>query len=374
MAHRYIIGQPNSGKSELAKQWTINAIHNGDAVCYFDPYGHDIDDLIQYIPKHRRKDVVIFDPTQFAIPLNPLETKKIALMAGVFASSIKIAAGYGGTSTPRMDGVLYNALYAVMEARHGLFGLYLILSSSKYRKAIVGAIGDPVVKRYWEWFDALNDKQQLEQSDSTLNKVQTLMADPRIRAICGAVSRFSIEDMVQNKILFIRLPQGELGVEKSKLIGSILVSQVHQACLQRDTTVPLHLIIDGCETFADEPQIQLLASAHKYDVHLTLINQYRDQLSREHIASVKANCITYAFALSYEDSQYYPTLGDQEVQPYELAPFQCWVFGPGRPQLLVTKPIDRLPYQTSERTIRAHLTRNLVKPATREIEELLKKY
>ena len=97
MAHRYIIGGPDTGKSELAKQWAINAIHTGDAVCYFDPYGHDIDQLIQYIPKHRRNDVVIFDPTQFAIPLNPLDTEKIALMAGVFASSIKIASGYGGT-------------------------------------------------------------------------------------------------------------------------------------------------------------------------------------------------------------------------------------------------------------------------------------
>ena len=248
--HNHIVGASGSGKSTWTKQNIIDDIHNGFAVCYVDPHGTDTDELLQYIPRKRRADVAIFDPSQFAIPWNPLETENIPLAANTFLTSIKAAWHYDGMPTPRLDGMLYNSLVALMEAKQSLFGLYLILTNHSYRQHVLLLISDPVVRNFWTWFDDLPEKQQLEHSDSTLNKIQILMADPRIRAICGSKSAINIQEYVDRKVLFLRLPQGEIGVDKSALLGSMLLSQIHQACMARDTTVPFHLYIDEAQTFA----------------------------------------------------------------------------------------------------------------------------
>ena len=373
MAHSHIVGKSGSGKSTLTKRYIIDSIRAGFAVCYLDIHGTDTDDLLQYIPIRRRKDVVIFDPSQFATPWNPLQTDNIPLAGNTFLTSVKSAWQYDNMPTPRMDGVLYNALVALMEARQGLFGLYLILTSTTYRKHILAGISDPVVQRYWTWFDALNDKQQLEQADSTLNKVQILMADPRIRAICGSKSSIDINDMVKDKILFLRLPQGEIGVDKSALLGSILLAQIHQACLSRDATVPFHLFIDECQTFAPGTISELLSGSRKFGVSVTIVHQYMRQLHPMLLDSARANCTEYIFRVSVDDEKLLPTVGTQ-LEPHALEPFQCWVFGEGKPRIQFTEPIPYPVLPKSRDRIIANQRKYLERPATKEIEALLQKF
>ena len=42
-----------------------------------DPHGDLIEDIMEYIPEHRKKDVIIFDPTdeEFPFCFNPLDVK-----------------------------------------------------------------------------------------------------------------------------------------------------------------------------------------------------------------------------------------------------------------------------------------------------------
>ena len=74
--HCYIVGKSGSGKSTLIKQLILNDIHAGRGVLYIDPHGEDTDDLLHYIPKHRRNDVIVYDPSDYdwPIPWNPFET------------------------------------------------------------------------------------------------------------------------------------------------------------------------------------------------------------------------------------------------------------------------------------------------------------
>lgn len=372
--HAHIVGSSGSGKSTLMQRWFLDAVRAGSAVCYLDIHGTDTDNLLQYIPIKRRKEVVIFDPSQFAIPWNPLQTENAPLAGNTFLTSVKAAWQYSEMPTPRLDSVLYNALVALMEARHGLFGLYLILTSTTYRKHVLKDIRDPVVKRYWQWFDKLNEKQQLEQSDSTLNKVQILMADPRIRAICGATSNINMAEMVKDKILFIRLPQGEIGVDKSAVLGSILLAQIHQACLSRDTTLPFHLFIDECHTFAPHTIRELLSGIRKFNVSVTIAHQYMRQLEQGLLDSARANCVEYVFRVSVDDRALLPKLGDMQTQPYELEPFQCWVFGDGKPRLEITQPIPYPILTASRARIIANQRKYLEKDATQEVETLLQTF
>lgn len=48
---------------------------NGRGFALLDPHGDLVDNILKYIPEHRKKDVVIFDPTDLNFPVgfNPLE-------------------------------------------------------------------------------------------------------------------------------------------------------------------------------------------------------------------------------------------------------------------------------------------------------------
>lgn len=355
------------------KQWIIDAIHAGDGVCYLDPHGTDTDELIQYIPDWRRHHTTIFDPTQFAISWNPLITDNPALIASSFVDTFRITSGYHNIPTPRIDALVYNAVYALIQAKEGLFGLYLMLVSHKYRTHVLEAVSNPVVLSFWRWYDGLTDKKREEITESTFTKVQILMADPRMMAVFGTENRLPFPTIVADQVLFLRLPQGELGVGKSALIGSLLLVQLHQAFLHRPTTVPFSLFVDEAHTFASPSLVEMLSGIRKSNVSLTICHQYLSQLDPMLRSSLKANADAYIFRSSYEDARAFPELGDGHMQPYELPPFQYWSFvRDSKPTKEHTEPLSFDPYHASARKVVAHVRRNLVRDATRENEHRLK--
>ena len=375
MAHRHILGMSGSGKSTLMKGWVVEAIHQGHAVCYIDPHGTDTDDLLQYIPPKRRKDVIVFDPTQFPISWNPLETDNPALTASSFVDTIRITSGYSNTPTPRIDALIYNGVYALCEARHGLFGLYLMLVSDRYRARVLEAVSNPVVLSFWQWYADLSDKKREEFTESTFTKIEMLVADPRIMAVLGSENRLHFPTVVANQILFLRLPQGELGVGKSALVGSLMLAQLHQHLLARDQAVPFELFIDEAHNFAPSSLVEMLSGIRKSGVTLTLCHQYLSQLDPLLRSSLKANADAYVFRTSYEDARFFPELGDNAMQPYELPPYSYWHFcSETKPTKFNSEPWDLAPYPASARQVVAHVKRNLVSPATKENAKLMKNY
>ncbi|MEI6710890.1 MAG: DUF87 domain-containing protein [bacterium] len=73
--HLYIVGKSGSGKSKLIELLGYSDIVNGRGFALLDPHGDLVDNILQYIPENRKKDVVIFDPTDLNFPVgfNPLE-------------------------------------------------------------------------------------------------------------------------------------------------------------------------------------------------------------------------------------------------------------------------------------------------------------
>lgn len=372
MAHIHILGGSGTGKSTFTRQLMLDAVHRGEGLAYFDPHGHDTNSFIDHIPKKRRPDVILFDPSRFSIPNNPLITSNIHKTAQSLTTAIATVWGYSDVPTPRMDGVLYNSLIALIEAKEGLFGLYLILVSDGYRKHVLEATTNPVVRSFWSWYETLAEKDQFQVIESTLNKVQILMADPRMLAISGKRDRLSLTTAVNGKILLFRLPQGELGIEKTALIGSLLLVQLHEALLSRDTAVPFHVVIDEAHTFAPEPIAEMLSGIRKQNVSLIVAHQYLSQLSPGLRASLKANAMPHLFRLSFEDSGAYPELGNV-LKPHELMDFQYWRLG-RRPAIFYTYPVDYPTFKTARRDIETNMRVNYHLPATAENENLLRKY
>lgn len=357
------------------KRWIVDAISKGHGICYIDPHGTDTDDLLQYIPKKRRQHTTVFDPTTIPISWNPLLTDNPALTASSFVDTFRITSGYTSIPTPRIDALVFNGVYALCEAQQGLFGLYLMLLSESYRTFVLKSVSNPVVLSFWQWYEDLSDKKREEFTESTFTKVEMLVADPRIMAVLGRENRLNFKDIAQGQILLVTLPQGELGVGKSALLGSLLLAQLHQQLLKRDTTVPFELFVDEAHTFAPASIVEMLSGIRKAGVSLTLCHQYLSQLDSGLRSSLKANADAYVFRTSYEDAKFFPELGDNALQPYELPPFAYWQFESGtKPFLVNAKPWTRAPYSASYRQVIAHTKRNLASAATAENAGLIKFY
>src|SRR4051812_3078473 len=76
LRHTYIIGQTGVGKTTLVENMILQKINAGEGVGFIDPHGDSAQNILNYIPPSRVRDVVYFDPADSAYPmgLNLLES------------------------------------------------------------------------------------------------------------------------------------------------------------------------------------------------------------------------------------------------------------------------------------------------------------
>jgi type IV secretory pathway VirB4 component len=74
LGHIYAIGKTGTGKSTLLMNMAISDIERGNGLCVIDPHGDLTENILNYIPENRIKDVIYFNATdtEFPIGFNPL--------------------------------------------------------------------------------------------------------------------------------------------------------------------------------------------------------------------------------------------------------------------------------------------------------------
>ena len=216
MKHEWILGQAKTGKSTLLQYRAIDAMKNGSGVFYLCP--HRPEHLLTHIPKKRLRDVIIFDPSdeEYPIAFNPLETGD-SHTADTITETLNAIWGYSDVPTPQMEQMIYNSAAAMIDMPGGTFlGMLYLMTNIHYRKRVLNHIKDPVVLSFWEDYHRLPLKEQLLSNRSTLNKVQMIAADRRLRNILGqSRSRFSLSTVMQKRqILIAIIPVAAFGKKK----------------------------------------------------------------------------------------------------------------------------------------------------------------
>ncbi len=335
--HTHILGASGTGKTTLLVNTALDDIGRGEGICFLDPHGDAIDDILARIPKRRAKDVILFDPSDYEWPVawNPLSTipqESRAFVASSILTSAKAIWEYT-IPTPVLDEVLYASTAALLDTPGGtLLGMKFLLTSPKYRKHVRSYIKDPIVKDFWGDFENLPEKDKREMTRSTLNKIRYLLADPHVRNTIGQKkSAFVLEKvMSDSKMLLVRLPQGRLGLEKTRMLGALLLSQVHTTALRRTGRTPFHVFIDECHDFATPTLYEMLSGIRKFGVSLTLANQYLDQLPRKLLSAILGNVGTrIIFRVGIEDSErLHRTIPHDNTEPmlHELAQYEARIF------------------------------------------------
>lgn len=286
LKHTHIIGATGTGKSTLIAQLIRQDIAHNFSVVLFDPHGDLVDDVIAHIPKHRREDVVLIDPsdTDYSIGLNILQThsdiEKEVLSSDLVASFRKHATSWGD----QMNSVLGNAILAILEHKYcgSLQDLRRFLLESDFRNNWLSEIDNSYITYYWQ-----KEYPLLKSSSigSILTRLDTFLRSKNIRDMVSQRKGLDFEELFKsNKIILLKLSQGLIGKENSYLLDSLFLSKIHQAILQRQQSVvrtPVFLYLDEFQNFITPSIKEMLSGIRKYKVGLTISHQDLHQLHYE---------------------------------------------------------------------------------------------
>ncbi|HSX41166.1 MAG TPA: DUF87 domain-containing protein [Candidatus Saccharimonadales bacterium] len=290
--HMYIIGQTGTGKSKLLNLLTLSDIYHDIGLAIVDPHGDFATDMLQYIPEHRLKDVIYFNPTDrdFPIAFNPLEVYDPAFKNDISSEMIGVLKRMFDSWGPRLEYILRYTILALLDYPDStMLGITRMLTEKEFRKKVIREIKDPVVKNFWvNEFASWNDKFANEAVAPVLNKVGAFTANPLIRNIIGQPkSKLDLRGIMdEGKILIVNLSRGQIGEDNASILGALMVTKIQLAAMSRaniplEQRRPFYLYVDEFQNFATDSFATILSEARKYQLNLTVANQYIAQMPEQ---------------------------------------------------------------------------------------------
>ncbi len=319
--HIYIIGKTGTGKTELLKDLIMQDIKAGRGICFMDPHGDAIEDLLKLIPPERAEDVIYFNPgdTERPMGLNLLEAstedEKHFVATSVINMMYKLFDPYKtGIVGPRFEHAVRNAMLTAMSEEGSTFvEVMRILTDAGFVQEILPKVTDPIVRRYWtDQIAQTADFHKSEVLDYIVSKFGRFVTNKMIRNIIGqSNSSFSFRKVMdEGKILLINLAKGEIGEENSNFLGLVLVPRILMAAMSRqdvpeDKRRDFYLYVDEFQNFATPDFAQILSEARKYRLNLCVANQFIGQVEEEVKNAVFGNVGTIvAFRVGVTDASY----------------------------------------------------------------------
>lgn len=288
--HVYVIGKTGMGKSTILENMIFSDIHAGKGVGVIDPHGDLIEAILQFIPKSRSNDIVLFDPADRDFPLSfnilecPNPDQRPLVASGLMSVFTKL---WPEAFSGRMEHILRNNLLALLEFEgSSMLGILRMFSDDAYRAKVVEKVTDPMVKSFWlSEYAGWSDKYRTEAIAAIQNKVGQLLTTPLIRNIVGQVnSTLDVRHaMDSGKIVLVNLSKGRIGEDTSAFLGSMLVTKFQIDAMSR-ADIPekdrkdFFLYVDEFQNFATQSFATILSEARKYRLSLTMANQYVGQL------------------------------------------------------------------------------------------------
>lgn len=342
MRHHYVIGQTGTGKSVFLGWMARNDIKNGEGLCVVDPHGDLIDDILEYVPKERAKDIVIFDPSDQGRPmgLNILEahTPEQRDMASSQATEIFIKLFGDEIFGPRIQHYFRNACLTLMEDEDEgatLIDVPRIFVDDDFMKYKVSKVKNPIVKSFWEHeYANTGERERQEMIPYFSAKFGPFITNTIMRNTIGQTrSAFDFRKVMdEGKILLIKLSKGAIGDLNTQLLGLVLVARIQMAAMSR-VDIPeskrkdFYLYVDEFQNFATDSFCSILSEARKYHLGLIMAHQYINQLvvtkfgntSSQIRDAVFGNVGTMmSFKIGAEDAEYMakeyaPLLTEQDV-------------------------------------------------------------
>ncbi|MDB5195430.1 MAG: hypothetical protein JWO84_614 [Parcubacteria group bacterium] len=326
LRHLYVIGQTGAGKTGLLKTLLKQDIEAGNGVCFIDPHGNDILDVLSYVPPERFEDVIYFDPAELSRPfgLNLLEydadhpEQKTFIVNEMLAIFRRLYGDVPESMGPAFEQYFRNATLLVMEdpaSGSTLMDIGRVLSNKPFRDLKLSKSNNPIVNQFW---NEIATQAEGEASLANIvpyitNKFDDFTANDFMRPIIGQQhSSFHFRDLIDSKkILLVNLSKGRLGERNANLLGLILVGKLFMAALSRADNprgdfAPFYLYIDEFQNITTDSIPGILSEARKYKLSLTIAHQFLAQIDEKIRDAVFGNVGSMSvFRVGQEDGEFF---------------------------------------------------------------------
>jgi len=328
MRHFYCIGQTGTGKTTLLKNMIIQDIINGKGVCYIDPHGTDIEDVLNAIPENRIQDVIYFDPSDISRPMglnmleyDPMHPEQKSFVINELLSIFNKLFDMKTAGGPMFEQYFRNSTALVMddpESGNTLLDVSRVLADAKFRELKLSRCKNPIVVQFWRDIAAKagGESSLANMVPYITNKFDVFLSNEIMRLIVSQEkSAFNFRDVMdERKILLVNLAKGRLGDINSHLIGLILVGKIFMAALSRVDSVncrppDFYLYIDEFQNVTTDSISAILSEARKYRLGLNIAHQFIAQLDDNIKNAIFGNVGSMAvFRVGAEDAEF---LGNQ---------------------------------------------------------------
>ena len=382
--HTYVIGQTGTGKTSILKNMIVQDIRNGDGVCFIDPHGNDVQDILSLIPPERADDVIYFDPSYIERPmgLNMLEydisrpeqkTFVVNEMMNIFNQLFDMKAGGGAM----FEQYFKNAAFLVMEdtsEQATLLDITRVLSDKAFRDLKLSRCKNPIIVQFWASAEKTTGDQGLANFVPYISsKFDPFISNDIMRpVVLQKNSSFNFRQIMdEKKILLVNLSKGRLGDINANLIGLVLVGKITMAALSRvdmfgtgQKPNDFYLYIDEFQNVTTPSIASILSEARKYRLSLNIAHQYISQLPEDIKNAVFGNVGNMAvFRVGQEDAEFLekkfaPTFTAQDITRLEnynayvnmlvkgqpTKPFNIAILPPEQGNLAMAEKLKQLSY------------------------------
>lgn len=325
LRHLYVIGQTGTGKSSLLKNMCIEDIRAGNGVCFIDPHGSDVQDILANIPKERIEDVIYFDPSYTPRPfaLNMLEydtnypEQKIFVVNEMLSIFRKLYSATPEAMGPAFEQYFRNSTMLVMEdpeTGNTLLEIPRVMADADFRNLKLSRCKNPLVVQFWR---DIATKTSGEAGLANMipyitNKFDVFLSNDIMRPIIAQEkSSFNFREIMDNrKIFLVNLAKGRLGDINANLIGLVLVGKILMAALSRVDSFgkqlpDFYLYIDEFQNITTDSISAILSEARKYGLSLNVAHQFIAQLDESISKAVFGNVGNMAvFRVGAEDAEF----------------------------------------------------------------------
>lgn len=315
LRHMYLIGSSGTGKSTLLLNMIAQDIRQGAGLGVLDPHGDLIDQILEQVPEERFDDVVLLDasdeeyPVGFNILTAHSEVEKNLLASDLVAVFRRLSTTWGD----QMTSVLGNGILAFLESPKGgtLADLRRFLVEPDFRERFLQTVKDPEIVYYWRReFPVLTGRPQAP----LLTRLDTFLRPRLIRYMVNQRrDKLDFRAMMdERKIFLAKLAQGAIGEENAYLLGSLIVTKLHQMALGRQNAPeaerkPFFLYVDEFHNFITPSIAAILSGARKFGLGLVLSHQELRQIFNQNAdvaGAVIANPYTrVCFRLGDDDAK-----------------------------------------------------------------------
>lgn len=306
--HMYLLGQTGSGKSTIIFHMAKDDIQKGRGICVIDPHGDLVEDLLTTIPANRIDDVVYINPFDLKHPIginlleltpgldgDELELEKEVVCESTISIFRRIFSKDENVDAHRIEYILRNTIYTAFYVKDAtIFTVYDLLTDPVFKTKVLKSVTDKHLQNFWKnEFGKAGDFQVFKMISGVTAKVGRFLFSPIARRILEQpTSTIHFDTLLdEGKIVLCNLSQGKLGEDNSQVLGTTLITKIHQAIMQRARVEkaqrkPFYLYVDEFQNYATTSFTNLLSSDRKYGLRITIAQQSTSQQDNKRITEI----------------------------------------------------------------------------------------